>query len=169
MKEDNVCEPKVYESLFHEHSESLRNFMYYKCGNLDQAEDLAQDAFIKLWQNCAKVIKEKAKSYIFTIANNSFLNEVKHKKVVMNFEKSSTFSTVEKETPEFIIEENEFKDKLENAISNLTEAQREVFLLNRIEGKKYREIAEMLDISQKAVEKRMSKALITLRKSIKNI
>ena len=61
-------------------------------------------------------------------------------------------------------------DKLQIAIDGLTLGEREVFLLNRIENKKYREIAEMLNISVKAVEKRMHGALIKLRKSVgKNI
>jgi len=40
------------------------------------SEDVAQDAFVKLWENCGKVTREKAKSYLFTIANNLFLNKV---------------------------------------------------------------------------------------------
>jgi RNA polymerase sigma-70 factor (ECF subfamily) len=52
------------------------------------------------------------------------------------------------QSPEYILEEEEFKIKLQAAIA-LSEAQREVFLMNRIDGKKYREIAELLDISQK--------------------
>jgi RNA polymerase sigma-70 factor (ECF subfamily) len=53
--------------------------------------------------------------------------------------------------------------KLHNAIENLSEAQRTAFLLNRIDGKKYAEIADMLGISVKAVEKRISGALVALR------
>src|SRR3970282_20687 len=56
------------------------------------------------------------------------------------------------QSPEYLFEEEEFKQKLTKAIASLNEAQREVFLLNRIEGKKYREIAELLNISQKTVE-----------------
>ena len=67
------------------------------------------------------------------------------------------------------MEETQFHEKLKNALENLTEAQRTAFLLNRIEGKKYAEIAEMLNISVKSVEKRMSQALATLRKEIGNI
>lgn len=60
-------------------------------------------------------------------------------------------------------------EKLRNAIANLSEAQREAFLLNRIDGKKYKEIAEILGISIKAVEKRISGALESLRQTIGNI
>ena len=165
---NNVCKEEVYQSIFFDHSEHLRNFMYYKCGNLPQAEDLVQDAFSKLWENCAKVTLEKAKSYLFTIANNLFLNQVEHKKVVLKFE-SRGHSEKFLETPEYLMEEDEFRQKLESAISDLSEDQRVVFLMNRIDKKKYREIAVELNISVKAVEKRMHRALLELRKIHKDV
>ena len=70
--------------------------------------------------------------------------------------------------PEFQYREKEFQQELNNAINKLTDKEREVFLLNRIEKKKYREIAKLLDISVKTVEMRMSSALLFLRKHIKN-
>ena len=150
---NNVCEEKTFESVFNHHAKTLRNFIYFKCGNSDQADDLVQDAFVKLWNNCAKVPFEKAKSYLYTIANNAFLNEVAHEKVKLKYRQHSS-AAVNNENPDFVLREKEFK-------------QREVFLLNRIEKKKYKEIAEMLDISVKAVEKRMHGALVSLRKEIK--
>ena len=72
------------------------------------------------------------------------------------------------ELPEFVLREKEFQQELNDAINSLSEKQREVFLLNRIEKKKYREIAEMLGISQKAVEKRMHQAMLHLKSKIKN-
>jgi RNA polymerase sigma factor (sigma-70 family) len=67
------------------------------------------------------------------------------------------------------MEENEYMDRLQRAIENLTEEQRTAFLLNRIEGKKHKEIAEMLGISRKAVEKRIYKALDKIREQIGDI
>ncbi|PHR95013.1 MAG: RNA polymerase subunit sigma-70 [Leeuwenhoekiella sp.] len=122
-----------------------------------------------MWQNCADIDLSKAKTYLFTTINNLFLNAVKHHKVMLNYEKNSTKEDRSFQDPEYILEEKEFKAKLSDAIANLTEAQREVFLMNRIDGKKYREIAETLDLSVKAVEKRMSQALASLREQIPNI
>ena len=68
-----------------------------------------------------------------------------------------------------MLEEEEFKEKLKTAIEGLTEGERVVFLMHRIDGKKYREIASSLEISQKAVEKRMSAALKKLRRNIEGI
>ena len=58
----NTCDEIIFSSFFKNHAKSLRNFLFYKFGNKEQAEDLTQEAFIKLWQNCASVPIEKAKS-----------------------------------------------------------------------------------------------------------
>lgn len=166
--ETSVCDEKVYTKIFADHSETLRNYLYYKCGDLQQAEDIAQDAFIKLWKNCKKVVLEKARAFLYTVSKNAFYNQVAHQKIVLEHQQKTT-KGIDNETPEFKIEENEFMEKLQNAINELPEGQREVFLLNRIDKKTYKEIAEMLGVSQKAIEKRMHKALVKMRKVIKNI
>lgn len=159
---EHVCEEKIFETVFVSHAEHLRNYLYYKTGEMPRSEDLMQDAFSKLWQECAKVSVEKAKSYLFTVANNLFLNQEKRKKVVLKFEKSAPKSS-RTESPQFLMEEKEFEKRLLEAIEALPEGQRAVFLMNRIDKLKYREIADVLGISIKAVEKRMHKALVKLR------
>lgn len=163
-----ICEEMAFTSFFRLNATALRNYLLYKFGNEEHANDVVQETFIKLWENCASVPVEKAKSYIYTIANNASLNVIAHQKVVLNYSKNNV-SERTAENPEFILEEQEFKTKLQAAIANLTESQRTAFLLNRIDGKKYAEIAEMLDISVKAVEKRISGALVSLRKEIANL
>ena len=69
----------------------------------------------------------------------------------------------------FLLQEKEYAKKLENAIAKLTEAQRVAFLMNRVEGKRFKEIAAQLDISTKAVEKRIYGALKKLREEIKEL
>ncbi|MGK0234627.1 MAG: RNA polymerase sigma factor (sigma-70 family), partial [Psychroserpens sp.] len=91
-----------------------------------------------------------------------------HHKVKMVYKKNYV-KTSTNESPEFIMIEKEFLEKIENTIRSLPPLQREVFLLNRIEKKKYKEIAVMLDISVKAVEKRMHLALIVIRQEIGNV
>lgn len=163
----SVCEERVYAKVFRDYSKVVRNFIFFKCGNEAQADDLTQDAFVKLWKNCAKVPLDKVKAFLFTVVKNDFFNQVEHKKVVLKYQQAKR-DTVNKETPEFVLREKEFQQELNDAINSLSEKQREVFLLNRIEKKKYREIAEMLGISQKAVEKRMHQAMLHLKSKIKN-
>jgi len=166
---NNLCEENYFSNFYLEHLQSASNFAYYKCGDSAKGLDLVQDAFSKIWENCSKIEFTKAKTYLFTSINNMFLNTIKHNKVVMDYAKAAPYIDQDNQSPEYLLEEEEFKIKLQNAIALLTDGQREVFLLNRIEGKKYREIAVLLDLSQKAVEKRMSAALKTLKQHIENI
>ncbi|GAB5565002.1 MAG: RNA polymerase sigma-70 factor [Winogradskyella sp.] len=164
----NICDSKIFETIYKTYAKDVRRFLFFKTQNIDKAEDLMQDVFIKLWDNCSKVDYNKVKSYVFTIANNMFLNEVKHLSVVKKHREQIKQESTN-ESPEFVMLEKEFMDKLEKTIAALPDKQREVFLMNRIEKKKYKEIAEELDISVKAVEKRMHQALVIMREEIGNI
>lgn len=167
IKEEHVCEDEVYASLFSTHSKTVFNYIYYKFGNEEKAYDVVQEAFIKLWENCSKVAPDKAKAYVYTIANNLYLNVIKAEKVRLKYAPDT--NPVVHESPDFILEEQEYKEKLERALQALPENQRTTFLLNRIDGKKYAEIAEMEGVSVKAIEKRMHLALKTLRDQIEGI
>ena len=162
---DHICEEQLFSSLFRKYSKDLYDFLYYKFGSQLNPQDKMQEAFVKLWENCAKVPQHKAKSFLFTTANNMMLNEFAHRKVVLRHQQTKPKHSTNI-TPEFLLQEKEYKEKLERAIANLTEAQRVAFLMNRIEGKRFKEIAELLNISTKAVEKRIYGALKKLRQDI---
>lgn len=164
---NNVCDEQVYNTIFRANSKTVFNYIYYKFGNEEKARDAVQEAFVKLWENCAKVSPKKAKSYVYTIANNMYLNVIKAEKVRLKYADKSLKTT--NESPEFLMEENEFKEKLNSALNSLPENQRTTFLMNRIDGKKYAEIAELENVSVKAIEKRMHLALKTLREHIDGI
>ncbi|MGW9687179.1 RNA polymerase sigma factor [Flagellimonas sp. 2504JD1-5] len=164
---NNVCEEQVFSSIFKANSKTVFNYIYYKFGNEEKAHDAVQEAFVKLWENCAKVMPEKAKSYLYTVANNLYLNVIKAEKVRLKYAKPTL--EISNESPEFLLEEKEYQEKLDNALNSLPENQRTTFLLNRIDGKKYAEIAEMEGVSVKAIEKRMHLALKALREQIDGI
>ena len=154
-----------FKTLFDQYYTPLKNFIYYKSGDVDLAEDLVQDVFMKLWEKREEIKEETVKSYLYTIANNLFLNKVRHEKVVLNFAEKQT-DQKNTESPQEVLEEKEFKQELEQTISKMPEKQREVFLMNRIDELTYKEIAERLKLSVKAVEKRMHGALNFLRSKV---
>jgi len=160
-----ICDPKVFEHLFKTYAKDLRRFIYFKTKDMDTAEDIVQETFIKLWDHCDGVDYTKVKSYLYKVATNIFLNKIKHEKVVREHQKLGSKGSTN-ESPEYLMIEQEFMKKIENAIASLPETQREVFLLNRMEKKKYREIAELLGVSVKAVEKRMHLALKIMNEKI---
>lgn len=167
-EEKSVCKEKAFDEVYKTYAQSLRSFVFFKCRDEARSFDIVQESFIKLWENCAKVSPAKAKSYLYTVANNNFLNIVAHQKVRYKYAESKT-ARVDNQSPEYLLEEQEFGDKLQRALDNLTEIQRTAFLMSRVEGKKYREIAEVFNISEKAAGKRVLDALENLRLSIENI
>jgi len=165
---DHVCEEQIYSKIFRTISNDLFNFLRYKYGESLSPRDKVQEAFVTLWNNCKKVPPEKAKSFLFTTANNLMLNDIKHQKVVLRHQQTKP-KDYTNEDPEFLMEESQFMQKYEAALAKLTEAQRVAFLMNKAEGKRHKEIAEVLGISRKAVEKRIYGALAKLRKEIDGI
>ena len=152
-----------FKTDYNELAQPLFRFMYFKTKDKQLAQDIVQDSFVKYWDKMENIGAGKEKSYLFTTAKNLFFNSIEHNKVVEKYQNAQP--TISKSsTPLFELEVSEFKEKLESAIASLPDKQREVFLMHRIEGYKYKEISQLLDLSQKAVEKRMSQALITLRK-----
>ncbi|MFC4097573.1 RNA polymerase sigma factor [Euzebyella saccharophila] len=166
-KTDNVCNEQVYSDIFKANSKTIYNYIYYKFGNEEKAYDAVQEAFVKLWENCGKVTPARAKSFVYTVAKNLYLNVIKAEKVRLKYADKSLKTS--NETPEFLLEEEEFRNKLDAALNDLPENQRTTFLLNRIDGKKYAEIAEMEGVGIKAIEKRMHLALKSLREKIDGI
>ena len=164
----SLCDEKIFSSIFKEYADTLHNYLYYKTGNQSLSKDLTQEAFTRLWQKCNSVLFNTAKGYVFKIANNLLLNEYDPQKVVLRFHQKPAVSQTN-ESPEFLLEEKELKERLETAISALPEKQRVVFLMSRIDKRTYKEIAEILQISKQAVEKRMYNALNALRKVTKNL
>jgi RNA polymerase sigma-70 factor (ECF subfamily) len=165
----NVCHEPTYRELFYAHSRHVRNFLCYKGAAPAEAEDLMQEAFLRLWRDCAKVPIEKVKGYLFAVSGNLFLDEKKHEQVVLKFQRQAPTEEATEENPHFDLETKELQDRLEAAIAKLPENQRIVFLMNRMDKMKYAEIAEHLDLSVKAVEKRMHLALVDLRQVLKGI
>ncbi len=161
---ENVCEEEVYKSIYFEYSKSINSFLYYKCGNTEQSKDLCQETFLKLWQNCHKVGSEKAKSYLYTLANNMFIDAFRKNQFKNKYVDQYEVERNNIETPLQTLEGSEAHLRYEKALKSLSSKKREVFLMSRSEGFTYQQIAERLTISVKAVEKRMHGALIELRK-----
>jgi RNA polymerase sigma-70 factor (ECF subfamily) len=160
---EGVCKEAVYHTVFQEVAPKLRNFSYYRTGNAEVAADIVQDAFLRLWENCSKVLPDKASAWLFRVAENIFFKQKEKEKVVRKYEWRMVGPEPTYASPEDELREKECQEQLEAAIAGLPDGAREVFLLSRMDGLKYREIAELLNISQKAVEKRMHRALVELR------
>jgi len=151
--------------LFNKYFRVLKNYIYYKTGNTELSEDIVQDSFLKLWEKREEVRLATAVQLLYTISGNLCKNRFEHQQVVLKFTNKYQ-NTSQQSSPEFEMELKEFDNKLQSAISGLGEKSRIVFLMNRIDGLTYNQIADNLDITVKAVEKRMKKALDSLAEKI---
>lgn len=170
MKNTSICEEQTFLEVHTDQVVPLRNFLFYRFGSLEKAKDCAQEAFIRLWENCSKVPFDKAKSYLFTIANRLFLDNVDHEKVVLKFQKRESIAEAQIETsPDYLYGKEEFKERLEKVISDLPEKQRVVFLMSRIDKMQNKEIAEALEVSIKTVEKHITTSLKNIKAKLDEI
>lgn len=156
-----------FKYLFDCYFDSVRSYLLYRGAQRDQATDLAQDVFLRVWEKDLAVDPNAAKGLLYKIAGDMFVSRYRKEVLEMNYLKSLKRNDFDLST-ENEVRYNELKDKYIKALAGLSEKQRTVFLMARMEGLKYQEIAERLDISVKTVEKRMSNALAFLKKALKD-
>jgi RNA polymerase sigma-70 factor (family 1) len=158
-------EKEWFKDIFDKNYEYIRNYLIYLSGDVSLSEDLTQEVFLQLWKTRSKVRDKTIRSYLFTIARHSFLKSRRRRKYDIKF-RSTFYEEIDNKSPEFLMELKEFDQKLQKIISCLPNKCRAVFLMNRIDGMTYKEIAQNAGVTVKAVEKQMSKALAILRKEL---
>lgn len=154
-----------FDEIFNNWYDPIRNFVYFKTGDVNVAEDIAQDTFLRLWEKRAEIKTPTVKSLLYTIAGNLVINRFDRQKVSFKFVTNYQPLNVSV-APDYELEMKEFDNRLQQALDHLDEKNRTVFLMNRIDGLTYVQIAESLGVTVKAIEKRMEKALSFLRKNI---
>jgi len=156
---------KAFETLFRSYYEPLCRYAFHFVENMETSEEIVQDLFYILW-------KERDNLQIFTSVNGYLYRSVKNKslqyleKLMVREAHLNIFtesSIVENHTPQEELEYKELEQLIEKTICRLPGRRQKIFRMNRMEGKKYSEIAQELQISIKTVEAEVSKALVELR------
>ncbi|MCH2043995.1 MAG: RNA polymerase sigma-70 factor [Saprospiraceae bacterium] len=155
-----------FKTYFDQYFNPIRNYIYYRCGDKELATDVAQETFMKLWEKRMKIQEHAIKGLLYKIASDLLISQLRKKTVAKRYQDTLRLSYIDRSTEESI-EYQEVKHHYEKALAELPENQRSVFLMSRLDGMSYKEIAARLEISVKAIEKRMSKALSTLKARFK--
>jgi len=155
-----------FREMFNAHFNQVRNFIYYKYRDADLAEDMAQEAFARLWETRDNIERSTVRSYLYTISNNTAKNIMIRNGVRLRFETSQHVDDRNRQSPDFLLEAEEYKTRLERVLSDMPDGAREVFLMSRLDDMSYKEIAEAIGLTVKAVEKRISKAKAFLREKL---
>ena len=144
----------------------------------EDVENIVQDVFLVLWEKKDELeLSCTLTTYLFTLVKNRCLNFLKHSLYIN--EKKRTLETAEEQEmqmnlyslqqfDESFLTISEVENLIDEVIGKLPERCREIFILSRMEGLKYKEIAEQLDISVNTVENQMSIALRKLKVELKD-
>jgi RNA polymerase sigma-70 factor (family 1) len=154
-----------FKYCFDAYFDAIRNYVYYRSGDVDLATDIAQDVLMKLWEKQVDFEESRTKSLLYKMASDAFVSQVRKNQVSDKYLGSIELSFNDQD-PHKELQYTELKARYQKVLAELTENQREVFLMNRSEELTYKEIAERLGLSVKAVEKRMSLAIKTLKQKL---
>lgn len=167
---------EAFRQLVERHQNAVIGTVAKMLGNPAEAEDIAQQVFIRLWRH-AKNYRPEAKftTYLFTITRNLVFNESRRKsrrKEVSMEERqeSASFhlpSPTERE-PDSEMLQGELQQAIDRAIASLPEAQRMAVVLRRYEQMPYEELAKVLDLTVPAIKSLLFRARTTLRDALKD-
>ena len=149
----------IFDTLYNE----MVSFAGYFVDDQQVAEDIVQEAFIKLWEKRKTLLLDTSiKAYLHTLIRNSALNHIEHLQVVDKYKKNFILSEIEEND-----NVEEFIKLVKNLLEKLPEKRRRVLVLSVLESKKYSEIAVELDISVNTVKDHIKKAYSFLREEAK--
>jgi len=154
---------RAFEQAFKENYVHLVAFANSFLHDIDNAENIVQNIFVKLWENRKQYNISSLNGYLMIAVRNSCNNEIKrihHERIYQqSIENEELIDNIK-------FSDSRIMDKISTIINQLPEQRRKIFKLNRLEGLKYREIATKLNISPKTVEIQMGKALKFLRENL---
>lgn len=156
---------KAFSQLFDSYYISLCFFAARYLHDLSLARSLVQDLFIDLWQKREKIeVAVSVKAYLYISVKNRCIDHLRAKKTTTEIPESD--AAVSQVPFRDLIEEAELNERINLSINRLPGKCREIFMLSRMEGLKYAEIAKKLDVSVKTVEMQMGIALRKIRESL---
>ena len=151
----------AFKLLYEDQFNHVNDFIFYKTRDRNLAMDITQEVFSRIWLNRSKLdVKKSIKSFLLKIAHNLVIDHYRKKS-------SSEISLQEEhiERDNYSIENND-ADSINTLLDQLPKNLREVFLLSKVEGLTYKEIAEIYEVSHKTVDSWIQKAFMFLRKNL---
>ncbi|MEN9372420.1 MAG: hypothetical protein RL463_30 [Bacteroidota bacterium] len=149
-----------YNNCVSAHADGVYRFILKNLQHEEDARDVVQSAFEKMWLNRDKVNAATAKSYLFTVAYNQMIDHIrKNKRIVLKDEFSEETKIDQGEIPSF-------KKELEKALQQLTPLQKSLILLKDYEGYSYEEIGKITALNASQVKVYLHRARIQLKEIV---
>ena len=155
---------KDFKMIYDTHFDDLRRYLIYRSGNQDLSGDIAQNVFMKVWTKKIEIASGNIKSLLFKMATEEFISHIRRKKVEKEYTESIDLRLIrEPDNNDDLLEK---KVLFQKALNQLPEKQKTALLMNKMQGLTYKEIAEVLNLSQKAIERRIGLALKALKQNL---
>ncbi|MBT1689261.1 RNA polymerase sigma-70 factor [Dawidia soli] len=157
-------------ALFAQYYQKLCGFAYTYLRNTDEAEEAVSDVFFTLWRHRHQLsIDKNLKAYLYTSVRHAALAVLRARRPALEDADDSGLVETLADTrdPESALAYDELRQHIDAAVDTLPPRCRQIFLMSRMEALTYREISEVLGISEKTVENQLVKALGLLRTAIR--
>lgn len=163
-------DPRAFALIVHRYQTRLLNFVYRMIGDRERAEDLVQEAFLRVHRHLARFDRSrKFSTWIYTIASNLAKNELRNRgrSPLIAFEVARPRNPEDSRPidfedsanrPDDLYERRHLKALVDETVAKLTPHHREVFVLRELEGKSYEEIAEIMHCNLGTVKSRLNRA-----------
>ena len=157
-----------FNKIFRRYYMPLTRFCVRFVGDGDQAAEIVQDLFVKVWTNREKLtLTSSFESYMLRSVRNSAITSINKQRSLADVNERIYTDDSDANDPSETLQSNNLEASYQKVLATMPEKRREVFLASRFEGLKYTEIAEKLGLSQKTVEAHMSAAIKQLREGLK--
>ena len=155
---------KDFKMIYDTHFDDLRRYLIFRSGDQDLSVDIAQNVFMKVWTKKIEIASGNIKSLLFKMATDEFISHIRKKKVEKEYIENVNLKLIRE--PDNNDDLFEKKVLFQKALNQLPEKQKTALLMNKMQGLTYKEIAEVLNLSQKAIEKRIGLALKALKQNL---
>jgi RNA polymerase sigma-70 factor (ECF subfamily) len=152
-----------YNRCVDDHSDGVYRFILHHYRDKDEAKDIVQDAFEKLWINHASVNGDKAKSYLFTTAYRTMIDRIRKDKRKAGFDEVNEYEHIHEQPY------SDVKSALRKGLQRLPDIQKTVITLRDLEGYSYEEIGEITGLSETQVKVYIYRARTALKNFIGSI
>jgi RNA polymerase sigma-70 factor (ECF subfamily) len=157
----------AFDAVFRAHYPRLVRMAEWIVGERAVAEEIAQDVMLELWRRRESLqVEQSFGAYLIRSTRNRALNHVRHQRIVARELATGNLEARESPGTDAEMLGVELERVVREAVAALPERCREVFELSRVQGMRYLDIANALEISVKTVEKRMGQALSELRERL---
>lgn len=155
---------RKFDEIFHTYKDKLYGYLLGLTHNEQQAEDALQNVFMRLWQNREQLNDvDNVNAYLFRMAQNDIIDASRKFVRRQRFLSEAFTDDVSANNPLKDILSAEVENKFKEAVDQLTEQQRRVFLMRREQGMSHADIARQLGISTETSESTMKRALKSMR------